>query len=115
MVELMDGTYISDQEDQESYLGYDDTHCEHGTFVGGWAGPDYMCHWCEDGVSVEEMRAILDERIERRRRYNRVWQVQRERADRYVALPGEGRQKNPALFDSIVRLSVWLGHRDHWR
>lgn len=30
------------------------THCEHGTFVGDWAGPDYMCGWCEDGVSDYE-------------------------------------------------------------
>lgn len=115
MPELMSGEYISDQQDQEEYLGYDDTHCEHGTFVGGWAGPDYMCGWCEDGTPYDEYCAIMQERATRRSRYNRVWQTQRERASRYVALPGTGRGKAPALFDSIVRLSIWLGHRDHWR
>ena len=115
MPELMSGEYITDQEDQESYLGYDDTHCEHGTFVGGWAGPDYLCGSCEDGVSREEYMELVARRQQQRARYNRVWRTQRERASRYVELPGQGRGKAPALFDSIVRLSIWLGHRDHWR
>lgn len=29
-------------------------YCEHGTYVGNWAGPDYMCGLCEMGISVEE-------------------------------------------------------------
>jgi hypothetical protein len=28
--------------------------CKHGTFIGSWWGPDYMCHWCELGVTDEE-------------------------------------------------------------
>lgn len=45
-------------------LGYDADHddprqyCEHGTFIGSWWGPDYLCGWCEMGVSVDEMHAI---------------------------------------------------------
>jgi hypothetical protein len=35
----------------------DATHCVHGSFVGDWAGPDYLCGWCEDGISVSEMLA----------------------------------------------------------
>lgn len=27
----------------------DATHCKHGTYVGTWDGPDYMCGWCENG------------------------------------------------------------------
>ena len=23
--------------------------CKHGTFIGSWAGPDIMCHRCEEG------------------------------------------------------------------
>lgn len=114
MPELMDGSYISDQEDQEDYLGYDATHCEHGTFVGGWAGPDYMCHWCEDGVSLAEYQSLLHDYAERRRRYRRVQQVHAERIKRYLDLPGVGRSRNPALFDSIVRLTTWMFHREHW-
>ena len=26
------------------------THCVHGTYIGTWAGPDYMCGLCESGV-----------------------------------------------------------------
>lgn len=51
--------------DLDEQLGYDADHddprqyCEHGTFIGSWWGPDYLCHWCEAGVSVEEMRESL--------------------------------------------------------
>lgn len=30
-------------------------HCPHGTFIGSWWGPDLLCQWCEDGISVEDM------------------------------------------------------------
>lgn len=50
--------------DLDEELGYDADHddprqyCEHGTFIGSWWGPDYLCGWCEMGVSVDEMRAL---------------------------------------------------------
>ena len=31
----------------------DSQHCEHGTFVGSWWGPDILCGWCEDGISAD--------------------------------------------------------------
>jgi hypothetical protein len=36
----------------------DETHCEHGTYIGYPGGADYMCQWCEDGVSIREYREI---------------------------------------------------------
>lgn len=39
--------------------------CVHGTFVGSWWGPDYLCGWCEDGISVEEMHRILADQAAR--------------------------------------------------
>lgn len=27
--------------------------CRHGTFIGSWSGPDYMCGWCESGEEPE--------------------------------------------------------------
>ena len=27
--------------------------CKHGTFIGSWAGPDYLCHYCELGYDPE--------------------------------------------------------------
>lgn len=27
----------------------DATHCKHGTYIGYWDGPDYLCQWCESG------------------------------------------------------------------
>ncbi len=32
-------------------------YCPHGTYVGG-CGADYMCGWCEDGISGAELREI---------------------------------------------------------
>ena len=44
----------------------DSQHCEHGTFIGSWWGPDLMCQWCEDGISVAEMRRIHEGQRRRR-------------------------------------------------
>ena len=33
------------------------THCKHGVYVGHPGGPDYMCGYCEDGVTDEEWEA----------------------------------------------------------
>ena len=41
--------------DYDEELGYDADHndesqyCAHGTFIGSWWGPDYLCSWCELG------------------------------------------------------------------
>ena len=54
-VELEDGT------EDPSYLEYDGDlqdeaqRCEHGKFIGSWWGPDILCHYCEEGISVEDM------------------------------------------------------------
>lgn len=38
---------------EEDRLGYDadfgdrSQYCRHGTFIGSWWGPDYMCPYCE--------------------------------------------------------------------
>jgi hypothetical protein len=42
-------------------------YCPHGTFIGSWWGLDYLCGWCEDGISVAEMHTIL-----RQRAYNQA-------------------------------------------
>jgi hypothetical protein len=44
--------YDWDRNDSSQY-------CQHGKFIGSWWGPDILCGWCEDGISVEEMRASL--------------------------------------------------------
>lgn len=35
-----------------------DGYCEHGVYVGG-CGIDWMCQWCEDGISLAEARRIV--------------------------------------------------------
>ena len=55
-------------EDEENTNGYDNfeggpyehmddpsCYCRHGTFIGSWAGPDYMCMKCELGDDDEEL------------------------------------------------------------
>lgn len=32
--------------------------CIHGTFIGSWWGPDYLCQYCEEGIGLEEYEAI---------------------------------------------------------
>jgi len=38
------------------------THCEHGTYIGFPGGPDYLCYWCEAGISAEKMEKMLKAR-----------------------------------------------------
>ena len=38
------GRYDEDYSDPRQY-------CVHGTFIGSWWGPDYLCGYCEAGVS----------------------------------------------------------------
>lgn len=33
--------------------------CKHGTFIGSWWGPDYLCHYCELGYTEEEFQATI--------------------------------------------------------
>jgi len=39
----------------------DDGYCEHGRYVGG-CGVDWMCQWCEDGISAKEVAEIYSAR-----------------------------------------------------
>lgn len=54
--------------DADEGLGYDADHddpaqyCVHGNWVGSWWGPDYLCGYCEDGVSVAGARYIEAQR-----------------------------------------------------
>jgi hypothetical protein len=57
---------------------YGDEYCIHGTYVGNWAGPDYMCGTCEDGIGDYEyalMWAHENVRVRNRNRYNRFTEV----------------------------------------
>jgi len=46
------------ESDLDSVLGYDADHddprqyCIHGTFIGSWWGPDYLCPACEQGIPL---------------------------------------------------------------
>jgi hypothetical protein len=58
----MDWEPLNDADDvreavRAGYIEADDVYCEHGTFVGTAYGPDYLCHWCESGVSMAQLRA----------------------------------------------------------
>lgn len=43
---------INDSLGYDADVGDPSQYCKHGTFVGSWWGPDYICGKCEDGVDV---------------------------------------------------------------
>ena len=49
-----------------------DQHCIHGKFIGSSWGPDLLCQWCEDGVSLAEYRSIMRAEAERRDNEQRI-------------------------------------------
>lgn len=55
-------------EDTDTYYGldyvdedddFDRYHCPHGTYIGTPGGPDILCGWCEEGISMEEYKEIM--------------------------------------------------------
>jgi hypothetical protein len=48
--------------EQDERLGYDADHddprqyCQHGSWMGSWWGPDYLCSWCEGGYTADQAR-----------------------------------------------------------
>jgi hypothetical protein len=50
-------------------------YCKHGVFIGNPFGGDYMCGWCEDGVSWEDFVAYNESAARRimRRNAARSW------------------------------------------
>ena len=77
-------------------VGYDgdtanpDQYCKHGTFTGSWWGPDYLCGWCEDGVSLEDFQRYQreDAAHELREAVNRAYRLWWCMAVVNVAPPG---------------------------
>lgn len=112
----MDDMYepTSDYDDQMEgvrlgLLEYDDTHCKHGTFTGSWAGPDYMCHWCEDddGDRQYELEQLRRRRVE----------ALRPQLDEVLRAIYAGSHATPPdlsqpLFQRYLKLTRW-GVRSH--
>ena len=95
MTEELDYT----EEDRWDWDRNDDRqHCKHGTFIGSWWGPDVLCQWCEDGISVEEMRRILREQA--------LYRAQRKADDhdRLVAVISQF-PYNPAVANALVEMA----------
>lgn len=60
--------------DLDEALGYDADHtdpsqfCRHGTFIGSWWGPDYLCGDCEAGTTDRDyIMGSLHQRIRHHR------------------------------------------------
>lgn len=44
-------------EELEGYRAAGSERCEHGTYVGSWWGPDYICGGCEEGYTITNLDA----------------------------------------------------------
>jgi hypothetical protein len=68
-----------DRDDRPTVSYYDGDHCEHRVYVGG-CGIDWMCSWCEDGISASEAKRIV------RAEQTRATRERAERAAKLLAL-----------------------------
>jgi len=54
------------RDDRDEALGFDADHddpkqyCRHGTWIGSWWGPDYLCAACETGDAFDADELGLD-------------------------------------------------------
>lgn len=60
---------LDDRDDTLDKPAYAESYdyCPHGVYVGG-CGIDWMCDWCESGISVQEARRIVTARETRETR-----------------------------------------------
>ncbi len=51
--ELLDDDVVDyelvEWDDNEEDMNIQTVYCKHGTYIGTWDGPDYMCNFCENG------------------------------------------------------------------
>jgi hypothetical protein len=81
--------------DLDEQLGYDADHddpsqyCIHGTWIGSWWGPDYLCGYCEMGVTVKEMQ-IAAKRAKKRRAVREMQEYEKIRKLMQDMVPTHG-------------------------
>jgi len=68
-------------------------YCKHGTFIGNPFGGDYLCSWCEDGISDEDFALYV------RREANRI--MRRHAADTW-ARSLQGCKYAPGMHTSLI-------------
>lgn len=93
VMEMMDDRDDSNDPEFRDYDGY----CEHGVYVGG-CGIDWMCQWCEDGISLADAKQI---RASERRR------VRREAARRRLTLRMKLAELGYLPSEVVPSLSFW--------
>jgi hypothetical protein len=96
---------VSDYDDvmgavEDGYIPYDEVNCKHGTFVGTAGGPDYMCGYCEMGVTDEEWEE--GRRRAARRDARRL--ALRPKLDQLIELVNAEAAKKPRDEDELWRL-----------
>ncbi len=64
-------------------------YCEHGTYVGSWWGPDYLCGGCEEGYTITNLDAYR-----RGLQVARNWEIERlsERVVSFIEFNGSNRR-----------------------
>ena len=75
--------------EESGKLENDDYRCEHGTYIGDPYGPDYLCCWCEMGVSLEEYHEAMRREKHLREEANKYNQRKERLLDRMRAMPRE--------------------------
>lgn len=67
---------LAEYEDEKRKAGGWLDYCKHGTYIGSWWGPDYLCGYCEDGdpmwIYRAAIRCALDEIEEQERPRRRI-------------------------------------------
>lgn len=92
----------------ESDLEVEAYYCIHGTFTGNPHGADYMCGWCEDGISDEDYRRAMTLQGNRRRRSSTAIAFLEDcNRGGYVQIPAMPEGFRSTVLAMVLTMAAW--------
>lgn len=96
------------EPDAQDYAS-DRDYCRHGRYVGNPWGADYMCGYCESGISDEDYEAMVKSDAEQR---GRKWEVEDEGVPLYSRMVLRLMQ-NEYVAEDALDFYLWMGEQTY--
>jgi|SRR5688572_16722312 hypothetical protein len=105
----MELPYDGDTDDPSQY-------CKpHGVFVGSWWGPDYMCPYCEEGLTARQYYKLMDHQARLAKRKRRLeMEARLEQFDRFDQAFRPYFGWNPGIVAALMLVADTPYYQEAW-